>query len=226
MQRHIVNAGRFVAPALAAMLLCLPVSAQTTYQPADPYAQPPADTPYSAQGYPNAGQAQPYPPPQGAGYSNDEILDAGHQFFGRISTDLASAVEYVFSRYGQPTGYIVGEEGSGAFFAGARYGEGDLHMKAGGVRRVFWQGPSVGLDLGAEGARIMVLTYNLPSAEAIYDTFGSTAGVAYMVGGLGVTFQSNERDVVLAVIHSGVGVRLGINLGYVKYTPQPTWNPF
>ena len=155
-----------------------------------------------------------------------EVLSAGHGFFGRASTELASVVEYVFSRYGEPTAYIVGEDASGAFFGGVRYGEGEIFMRSGDSLEVFWQGPSIGFDLGADGSRTMVLVYNLSDPKMIYDRFGSSGGLAYIAGGFGVDFQSNQSNVVLAVIRSGVGLRLGINVGYLKYTAEPTWNPF
>ncbi|MFV2092930.1 MAG: DUF1134 domain-containing protein, partial [Hyphomicrobiales bacterium] len=163
---------------------------------------------------------------QNTTFNTGEILSAGHGFFGRASTELASVVEFIFSRYGEPTAYIVGEGASGAFFGGLRYGEGDIFMRSGDTLPVFWQGPSIGFDMGVDGSRTMVLVYNLPAPTMIYDNFTSTGGLAYVAGGLGVDFQTNKRDVILAVIRSGVGLRLGINVGYLKYTAEPTWNPF
>lgn len=175
-----------------------------------------AQTPYGAEA----------PRPEGTTFQMQEIVDAGHQFFGQTSIGLASVVEYIFAERGRPVGYIVGEEASGAVFGGLRYGEGELRMKSGERVRVYWQGPTLGFDVGADGSRTMVLVYGLPFANHIFDTFTSTSGVAYMAGGLGVNYQSNQTGVSLAVIRTGVGLRLGVNLGYIKYTPQPTWNPF
>lgn len=158
-------------------------------------------------------------------FSPDEIKDAGHRFFGKVSSGFASAVEYTFQRSGRPNGYVVGEEAGGAFVAGLRYGEGTLHMADGSQSRVFWQGPSLGYDFGAEGSKTMVLVYNLPNSAEIYNTFAGVDGSAYLVGGVGVTLLSRD-DIVLAPIRSGVGVRLGANIGYLRYTRQPTWNPF
>jgi hypothetical protein len=166
------------------------------------------------------------PPAKGDGtFTVDEIKDAGHRFFGRVSYDLAKVIEYAFQRAGRPNGYILGEEASGAFFAGLRYGEGMLYTKDAGVLKVYWQGPSVGYDFGADGSKTMVLVYDLHSPGEIFNRFGGIDGSAYFIGGVGITYLSRDH-VTLAPISSGVGVRLGAGLGYLKYTQQPTWNPF
>lgn len=158
-------------------------------------------------------------------YSKNEIMSAGHSFFGSISSGLASVLEHAFQKSGRPNGYILGEDAGGAFIAGLRYGEGVLHTKDAGTHRVYWQGPSLGYDFGAEGSKTMVLVYNLRDPQQIYDRFGGVQGSAYIVGGVSIQFQKNE-DVVLAPIRAGVGLRLGANIGYLKYTRTPTWNPF
>jgi hypothetical protein len=158
-------------------------------------------------------------------YSSREILATGHSFFGSVSKGLASVVEYAFQNQGRPNGYILGQEASGAFVAGLRYGEGILYTRDAGTHRVYWQGPSIGYDAGAEGSKVMILIYNLRDPGDIYQRFGGVDGSAYFVGGVGITFQKS-RDIVVAPIRSGVGLRLGANVGYLKYTPRPTWNPF
>ena len=158
-------------------------------------------------------------------YSDDEILEAGHRFFGKITKGLAKVIAHVFKKSGRPNAYILGEEGGGALIAGLRYGEGTIYTKAGDRRRVYWQGPSIGYDFGAEGAKTMILVYNLRNVDEIYERFAGVDGSAYLVGGVGVTFQKRGR-VVLAPIRTGVGLRLGANIGYLKYTRRPTWNPF
>ncbi len=182
-----------------------------------PYAPPPAD-----------GAPPPYadaPPPGGPShYEQNEIIAAGHGFFGAISQNLAQAVEYAFKSQGRPNGYILGEDAGGAFVVGLRYGEGRLYTKDAGDHKVFWQGPSFGYDAGAEGSKAMVLVYNLRDPSEIYNRFGGVQGSAYLIGGLSVQFQKYD-DVTLAVIRSGVGLRLGANVGYLKYTRAPTWNP-
>src|SRR5215475_4885278 len=158
-------------------------------------------------------------------YSSNEIIDAGHHFFGSVSHGLAIVVEKAVSRWGLPNGYILGEEAGGAFIGGLRYGDGKLYTKNAGDMRVYWQGPTVGFDAGADGARTMMLVYNLPRTEAIFERFGGVEGSAYLVGGFGMTALT-LNDVVVVPIRSGVGFRLGANVGYLKFTPRPTWNPF
>ncbi len=184
-----------------------------------PYSPPPQGPEVYERDY---GRAP--PPPSGGGYEQNEIIGAGHKFFGSISQGLAGAVEYAFKSQGRPNGYILGEDAGGAFVLGLRYGEGTLYTKDAGHHKVFWQGPSVGYDAGAEGSKTMVLVYNLRDPSEIYARFGGVQGAAYLVGGVSVQFQK-YGDVTLAVIRSGVGVRLGANIGYLKYTRTPTWNP-
>jgi hypothetical protein len=158
-------------------------------------------------------------------YTVNEIVDAGHRFFGGVSKGLAKVVEYAFKEQGRPNGYILGEEGGGALVVGLRYGEGVLYTKNAGRHRIYWQGPSIGYDAGAEGSKTLILVYNLSDVRQIYNRFAGIDGSAYFVGGVGITFQTYD-DVVLAPIRSGVGIRLGANVGYLKYTRSPTWNPF
>ncbi|ODA67710.1 hypothetical protein A7A08_01745 [Methyloligella halotolerans] len=177
---------------------------------------------------PPAGPQENYVPPeaqQNNGFSVDEITEAGHRFFGTVSHDLAKVIEYAFQRRGRPNGYILGEEAGGAFVAGLRYGEGTLYTKDAGTHQVFWQGPSVGYDFGGEGSKTMVLVYDLRDPNQIYQKFAGVDGSAYLIGGVGITFLTKD-SIVLAPIRSGVGLRLGANIGYLKYTRQPTWNPF
>src|ERR1700719_84776 len=173
-----------------------------------------------------AALAQPAPAPDpNQGFTPGELLNAGHRFFGTISLGLATVIEKAGSQWGQPNGYILGEEAGGAFFGGLRYGEGMLYTKNAGDLKVFWQGPTVGWDFGGEGARTMMLVYNLPATEAIYQRFAGIDGSAYLVGGFGMTALT-ANNVVLVPIRSGVGLRLGANVGYLKFTPTSTWNPF
>jgi hypothetical protein len=134
-------------------------------------------------------------------------------------------VEKAVSRWGLPNGYILGEEAGGAFIGGLRYGDGTLYTKNAGDARVYWQGPSLGFDYGADGGRTMMLVYNLPVTEAIFERFGGVEGSAYLVGGLGMTALVTN-DIVVVPIRSGVGLRLGANFGYLKFSRGPTWNPF
>jgi hypothetical protein len=158
-------------------------------------------------------------------YSNNEILENGHRFFGSLSRSLAEVVENAAGRWGRPNAYVLGQEGAGAFVGGLRYGEGTMFTRNQGRRRVFWQGPTLGFDAGGDGDRTMMLVYHLPAVDAIYQRFGGIDGAAYLVGGLGMT-ALNAGDIVLAPIRTGLGARLGLNMGYLKFTEQPTWNPF
>jgi hypothetical protein len=203
---------------LISRLAAVALAALTTFwiapAPAQPYEAPPG---------------QRLPPPQrhaGPGnYSSDELLKSGTRFFGNVSRGLASVIERAVSQWGLPNGYILGEEGSGAFVAGLRYGEGTLYTKNAGDLKVYWQGPSVGFDWGGDGARTMTLVYNLPATNAIYQRFAGIDGSAYIVGGFGMTALT-ANNIVLVPIRSGLGLRLGANIGYLKFTPRATWNPF
>src|SRR5262245_7693459 len=158
-------------------------------------------------------------------YTAQEIVDAGHTFFGATSGGLATLVEKAFSSFGLPNGYVLGEEGSGALVGGLTYGEGMLYTKNAGDHKVFWQGPSLGWDFGGQGSRSMMLVYNLDDTNSIYKRFVGVAGSAYVVAGLGFNVLKNG-NVLLVPIRTGVGARLGVNVGYLKLTQSPTWNPF
>ena len=173
-----------------------------------------------------AAQDQPPPTPHRRDTFNpNQIIREGHRFFGTVSRGLAEVVQQAFSRWGEPNGYVLGQEGGGAFIVGLRYGDGKLYTKNAGDRRVFWEGPSVGFDYGGEGARTMMLVYNLPATDAIYQRFAGIDGSAYFIGGFGMT-ALGANNIIVVPIRSGVGLRLGANIGYLKFTSRPTWNPF
>jgi hypothetical protein len=200
-----------VAAIVMAAIVSTSVMAQTTG------TLPPQPPPYGV---------APSPPPPGTGqFSSNEVIDAGHRFFGGVSHGLAMVVEKAVSQWGLPNGYILGQEASGAFVGGLRYGDGTLYTRNAGDLRVFWQGPSIGFDAGADGARTMMLVYNLPQVGAIFDRFGGINGSAYFIGGFGMTALT-ANNIVVVPIRSGIGLRLGANLGYLKFTGGPTWNPF
>jgi hypothetical protein len=165
------------------------------------------------------------PPAAEEGYSIDEIRAASAGFFGQVSANLAAVIEHVFRNSGRPTGYILGTEGGGAFLAGVRYGKGTFYLRAGGTQQIYWHGPSVGFDVGGEGSKTLFLIYRLTAPEDLYTAFTGIDGSAYLVGGVGATLVTNG-SVVLAPIRSGIGLRLGANLGYLRFTPKGTWNPF
>ena len=158
-------------------------------------------------------------------FSTNELVNNGHRFFGSVSRRLAQGIESATRKWGRPNAYILGQEGAGAFIGGLRYGEGKMYTRNAGERRVFWQGPSLGFDAGADGDRTMMLVYNLPAVESIYRRFGGVDGSAYLIGGFGFTALTAD-DVVVVPIRAGVGARLGVNIGYLKFTTSQTWNPF
>ena len=158
-------------------------------------------------------------------YSTNEIIDSGHRFFGAVSRGLAEVVQEAVRRWGQPNGYVLGQEASAAFFGGLRYGEGKMYTRNAGDQPVFWQGPSIGFDAGADGDRTMMLVYNLPTVDSIFRRFGGIDGSAYFIGGFGFTALGAE-NIVVVPIRSGIGARLGLNVSYLKFTPRATWNPF
>ncbi len=158
-------------------------------------------------------------------YSSNELVANGHRFFGSASRGLAEIVEAATKRWGKPNGYVLGQEAGGAFIGGLRYGEGVMYTRNAGDLKVFWQGPSLGFDAGADGDRTMMLVYNLPSTGAIFRRFGGVDGSAYLIGGFGMTALAND-DVYVVPIRTGVGARLGFNVSYLKFTQSSTWNPF
>jgi hypothetical protein len=163
--------------------------------------------------------------PEVEGYSIEEIRAASAGFFGQVSANLGAVIEYLFSKSGRPTGYVLGTEGGGAFLAGVRYGKGVLYMRNGETQQIFWHGPSLGLDVGGEGSKTLFLIYKLKAPDQLYSSFTGIDGSAYLVGGVGATLVTNG-SVVMAPIRSGVGLRLGANIGYIRFTPKATWNPF
>lgn len=158
-------------------------------------------------------------------FSSNEIIDSGHRFFGAVSRGLAEVIQEAARRWGQPNGYVLGQEASAAFFGGLRYGEGKMYTRNAGDQAVYWQGPSIGFDAGADGDRTMMLVYNLPTVDAIFRRFAGIDGSAYFIGGFGFTALGAD-NIVVVPIRSGIGARLGVNVSYLKFTPRATWNPF
>lgn len=157
-------------------------------------------------------------------YTQAELIEAGHAVFGEASGSLALMLQNILSRFGEPNGYILGQEGSGAILGGVRYGEGKLVLRH-GENPVFWQGPSFGWDFGGSGSRVMMLVYNLPQPNALLQRYTGVDGSAYLLGGLSMTVMAADNT-YLVPVRTGVGARLGVSLGYLKFTTKPTWNPF
>lgn len=158
-------------------------------------------------------------------YTENEILKAARGFFGETSGGLATAVEKIFGELGKPNGYILGEEVGGAFFVGLRYGNGELSIKNGPKRKVYWQGPSIGFDFGGNAAKSMTLVYGIKHADDIYKRYPGISGSFYFVAGVGVNYQQNG-DVILAPMRTGMGLRVGANAGYLHYGREHSWIPF
>jgi hypothetical protein len=171
---------------------------------------------------PNRGTTDPGDPNS---FTAGELVNSGHTFFGTLSRGLALTMQEAVRRWGQPSAYILGQEASGAIVGGLRYGEGVLYTRHQPKRRIYWQGPSVGFDLGGEGARTMMLVYNLQGLPDLHKRFLEVDGSAYFIAGFGLT-AAQADDVVIVPIRSGVGLRLGVSLGYLKFSEAPTWNPF
>lgn len=158
-------------------------------------------------------------------WRKEELVGAAQDVFGKGASGLAEMIEDLLRKQGEPNGYIVGREGGGALFFGLRYGSGTLHHKVEGQRPVYWTGPSLGLDLGANAAKTFVLVYNLYDTEELYSRFGAGEGQAYLVGGFHVSYL-RQGDKVLIPVRSGAGLRLGINAGYMKFSHRQKILPF
>lgn len=169
-------------------------------------------------------QQQPAPADNKDTYEQNEILQKASDFFGATTEGLAKAIEKVFAEKGKPNAYVAGEEISGAIGIGVRYGEGDLNRKSGAPRRVYWQGPSIGFDFGGNASKVFVLIYNLPAEDALFQRFPAVDGSLYVVAGVGVNYQQSG-DIILAPIRTGVGLRAGVNVGYMHYTREKSWIP-
>ena len=158
-------------------------------------------------------------------FQSSDLIGAGHQFFGTLSRELALGIRKLTEQLGEPNAYILGQEGSAAFIGGIRMGEGKIYTADRLSADVFWQGPSLGFDFGGSGDRVMMLVYNLDTLNRLFQRFVGVSGSAYAIGGLTFTTLKAD-DIVLVPIYSGVGLRLGVNIEYLKFTRKPTWNPF
>lgn len=177
---------------------------------------------------PNATPQQGFETRSGApanGYQKDDLIGAAEGVFGKGAEGLAGLIEDILRKQGEPNGYIVGREASGAFVVGLRYGSGTLHHKVEGERPVYWTGPSIGFDAGANAGNTFVLVYNLYDSEDLYKRFGAGEGAAYLIGGFHTSYL-RRGDVVLIPVRMGLGLRLGVNAGYMKFTRKRNFVPF
>ncbi len=158
-------------------------------------------------------------------YDKETVLETATEFFGETTEGLAKVIQKIFEDQGRPNAFIPGEEVSGAFVFGLRYGSGELHRKKAEPRKVYWQGPSVGFDVGGNVSKVFVLVYHLKDGEQIYQRFPGVEGTFYFVAGVGVNYQQSG-DIILAPIRTGVGLRAGANIGYLHYTRKSSLIPF
>ncbi len=162
---------------------------------------------------------------EGDTYEEDTILKEADAFFGGGAEGLADVIEKIFKDMGRPNAYIKGQEISGAIVIGARYGDGTLVRKAGGTTKVHWTGPTIGFDAGGNISKVFVLIYNLPNIEAIFQRFPAIDGSFYFIGGVGANYHQVD-NLVLAPMRFGAGFRAGVNIGYMHYRKEKSWNPF
>ncbi len=203
-----------------------PSASGTTYTP--PSTPPPASMPSTnttATGAPVTPASPPAAISPSDGYQQDDLIGAAEGVFGKGAEGLAGIIEKILKDQGRPNAYIAGREASGAFVVGLRYGSGTLTHKIEGKRDVYWTGPSVGFDFGGNAANTFVLVYNLYDTQELYHRFPAAEGTAYLVGGFNASYL-RWGNVVLIPIRLGVGYRLGINAGYMKFTEKRTWLPF
>jgi hypothetical protein len=160
----------------------------------------------------------------GRTFQKDDLLGAAEGVFGKGAAGLAGIIEDILKKQGQPSAYIVGREGGGAFIFGLRYGSGTMYHKIEGERPAYWTGPSIGFDAGANAGSTFVLVYNLYDTEDLFKRFPSAEGVAYLVGGFNASYM-RRGDVVLIPIRVGAGLRLGANVGYMKFSKKQRWLP-
>lgn len=190
--------------------------------PTGPTAPPPP-----AAAAPAATPAPPDVPADGtsAGFAETDVLAEAENVFGRGAEGLAEIVRKTFRDRGEPNAYIVGREAGGAFIVGLRYGSGTLHHKVEGERPVHWTGPSVGFDIGGSGSKVFALVYNLDDTEDLFRRFPAAEGKAYIIGGFSANYMQRGR-IIIVPIKMGVGWRLGLNAGYMKFSRKGRILPF
>jgi hypothetical protein len=222
---------------LALMLMAAPLLAQevpavktvplpdasSTAAPVQGAAPAPAATPTTTAT--TAATPAPEAKPQGQTFSQDDVLGAAEGVFGKGAEGLAEAIAKSFKQYGEPNAYIAGTEAGGAFIVGLRYGSGQLHHKVEGTMPIHWTGPSLGIDVGGDGSKVFTLVYSLYDTADIFHRYAAVSGLAYFVGGLSVNYLKRD-DVVVVPIKLGVGVRLGVNAGYMKFSRKADFIPF
>lgn len=200
-------------------------SAATPAENGTSYNPPPAGSGATATGAPVTANSPPAAIAPGESYQEDDLIGAAEGVFGKGAEGLAGIIEKILKDQGRPNAYIAGREASGAFVVGLRYGSGTLNHKIEGKREVYWTGPSIGFDVGGNASNTFVLVYNLYDTQDLYHRFPAAEGTAYLVGGFTASYL-RWGSVVLIPIRLGVGYRLGVNAGYMKFTEKRNWLPF
>ena len=160
-------------------------------------------------------------------FDRKEMVDKAKIYFADLSEGVGIIIERSFNDFGQPSAYIEGEEFSGAFFGGLRYGGGKIYFKDGTTKKIFWNGPSLGFDLGANASKVFTLIYNLEMDEVdkLFMRFPDVEGTLYLAAGLAINYQKKD-GIIITPVRSGLGLRAGVNLGYTKYTEKKSFIPF
>lgn len=197
----------------------------TPSTPEPAYTYPVVTDPNASAGASQAAARPAVAAAQGDTYKEDDLIGAAEGVFGKGAEGLARLIEDILAKQGEPNAYIVGREAGGAFVLGARYGSGTLYHKIEGQRPVYWTGPSIGFDAGANAASTFVLVYNLFDTEELYERYPSGEGAAYLVGGFNASYL-RKGNVVMIPIRAGAGLRLGVNAGYMKFSKNQRWLPF
>lgn len=164
-------------------------------------------------------------PKQKTTYKQDEVLTEAENFFGKGAKGIADVIQKAFKEQGEPNAFIEGEEAGGAVAVGVRYGKGTLKHAGGGSRQVYWQGPSIGFDLGGNAAKTFILVYNLKDEQSLFQRFPGVDGSLYFVGGVGLNY-ARINGITVAPVRLGVGWRQGASVGYIHFTPEKSLNPF
>ncbi len=200
-----------------------PASAPSPQPTITPASVP--DSPEPLPGSVDPASTQSGPATNSGTYQQDDLIGAAEGVFGKGASGLAGVIENLLKKQGEPNAYITGREGGGALVVGVRYGSGTLHHKIEGERPVYWTGPSIGFDAGANAGSAFVLVYNLYNSEDIYKRFPAGEGQAYLVGGFNISYM-RSKNVVLIPIRVGAGLRLGVNAGYMRFSKKQRWLPF
>jgi hypothetical protein len=164
------------------------------------------------------------PPASQSTYSDDEVVKEANRFFASGAQELGQVLQRVLKEKGQPVAIIRGEEAGGAIGVGVRYGQGEISFKGAGARKIYWQGPSIGFDVGANAVKVFALVYDLPKADDLFRRYPGVDGSLYFVGGFGVNYVQRDQTVI-APVRFGLGWRQGINLGYMNFSREKRLNP-